>query len=139
MALMPIMLGVLARLDPSGALAGSHPAFVLVARRGGPLRGRGHQRCLRRLRGHRLVRRDLLLAGLQPLLAGAAAGATACRFVKSPAAGCDAQRSECVALEPANALRWVGGAANICVLIRIEQLREAEDAHIEFTTLLGPR
>ena len=29
-AFMPIMLGVLARLDPSGALAGSHPAFVLL-------------------------------------------------------------------------------------------------------------
>lgn len=31
MAFMPILLGVLARLDPSGALAGSHPAFVLTA------------------------------------------------------------------------------------------------------------
>ena len=29
-AFMPIMLGVLSRLDPSGALAGSHPAFVLL-------------------------------------------------------------------------------------------------------------
>ena len=29
-ALMPIMLGVLSRFDPSGALAGSHPAFVLI-------------------------------------------------------------------------------------------------------------
>ena len=29
-AFMPIMLGVLSRLDPSGALAGSHPAFVLI-------------------------------------------------------------------------------------------------------------
>ena len=27
---MPIMLGVLARFDPSGALAGAHPAFVLI-------------------------------------------------------------------------------------------------------------
>ena len=39
MALMPIMLGVLARLDPSGALAGSHPAFVLVAGAAAPFVG----------------------------------------------------------------------------------------------------
>ena len=30
-ALMPIMLGVLSRFDPSGALAGSHPAFIMIA------------------------------------------------------------------------------------------------------------
>ena len=29
-ALMPIMLGVLSRFDPSGALAGSHPAFIMI-------------------------------------------------------------------------------------------------------------
>ena len=39
MALMPIMLGVLSRLDPSGALAGSHPAFVLVAGAAAPFVG----------------------------------------------------------------------------------------------------
>jgi fucose permease len=27
---MPIYLGALARLDPSGALTGAHPAFVLI-------------------------------------------------------------------------------------------------------------
>ena len=30
-AVMPIMLGVLSRFDPSGALAGSHPAFIMIA------------------------------------------------------------------------------------------------------------
>ncbi len=30
-ALMPIVLGVLSRFDPSGALAGSHPAFIMIA------------------------------------------------------------------------------------------------------------
>ena len=30
-ALMPIMLGVLSRFDPSGSLAGSHPAFIMIA------------------------------------------------------------------------------------------------------------
>ena len=39
MALMPIMLGVLARMDPSGALAGSHPAFVLIAGAAAPFVG----------------------------------------------------------------------------------------------------
>ncbi len=29
-AVMPIMLGVLSRFDPSGALAGSHPAFIMI-------------------------------------------------------------------------------------------------------------
>ena len=29
-ALMPIMLGVLSRFDPTGALAGSHPAFIMI-------------------------------------------------------------------------------------------------------------
>ena len=39
MALMPIMLGVLARMDPSGALAGSHPAFVMIAGAAAPFVG----------------------------------------------------------------------------------------------------
>lgn len=38
-ALMPIMLGVLSRFDPTGALAGSHPAFVLMGAALAPFAG----------------------------------------------------------------------------------------------------
>ncbi len=38
-ALMPIMLGVLSRFDPTGALAGSHPAFVLIGGAVAPFAG----------------------------------------------------------------------------------------------------
>lgn len=38
-ALMPIMLGVLSRFDPSGALAGSHPAFIMIAGAVAPFAG----------------------------------------------------------------------------------------------------
>ncbi len=38
-AYMPIMMGVLARLDPSGTLVGSHPAFVLIGGALAPLVG----------------------------------------------------------------------------------------------------
>jgi len=38
-AIMPIMLGVLARFDPSGRLAASHPAFVMIAGAAAPFAG----------------------------------------------------------------------------------------------------
>ena len=38
-ALMPIMMGVLSRFDPSGALAGSHPAFIMIGGAVAPFAG----------------------------------------------------------------------------------------------------
>ena len=38
-AVMPIMLGVLARFDPSGGLAASHPAFIMIAGAVAPFAG----------------------------------------------------------------------------------------------------
>jgi len=38
-ALMPFTLGALARVDPTGRLAGAHPAFVMLGSAAAPLSG----------------------------------------------------------------------------------------------------